>query len=128
MIHVIVGQGISSAREESFEILKNGTVKRQHFHKFGAVPTTTSGIRFGSKKEAHYYEELKIRQRIGEILFFLRQVPFHLPGGTIYRVDFQEFHADGTVHFIDVKGLKTKEFIRNKKQVEALYPVVIEVV
>ena len=30
--------------------------------------------------------------------------------------------------FIDVKGKTTKEFIRAKKQVEALYPVTIRVI
>jgi len=60
------------------------------------------------------------------VLFFLRQTPFHLPGGVTYRVDFQEFHSDGSVHFIDVKGVRTKSFIAKKKMVEALYPVEIE--
>jgi hypothetical protein len=41
-------------------------------------------------------------------------------------VDFQEFRSDGTIHFVDVKGYRTKEYIMKKKQVEALYPVVIE--
>ncbi len=96
-------------------------------HKFHATPTERDGIRFDSKLEARYYQELKIRQRSGEILFFLRQVPIHLPGGTIYRVDFQEFHADGTVHFVDVKGMETQEFKIKKREVEAIYPLLIEV-
>lgn len=103
---------------------KGGAAPR---HKFHAKPTETDGIRFDSKKEARYYLDLKLRQRAGEVVFFLRQVPFHLPGGTVYRVDFQVFEDDGTVRFIDVKGYETPEFIRAKKQVEALYPVEIEV-
>lgn len=95
-------------------------------HKFSAERTEIDGIKFASKKEANYYAQLLVRQRIGEVVFFLRQVPFHLPGGTKYVVDFQEFLADGTVRFLDVKGFQTKEFIRAKKQVEALYPVQIE--
>jgi len=97
-------------------------------HKYRSVPVEYDGIRFDSKKEGRYYNELKLRQASGEVIFFLRQVPFHLPGSVTYRVDFQEFHADGTVHFIDVKGMETKDFIMKKKQVEALYPVTIEVV
>jgi len=97
-------------------------------HKHNAVRVTHDGIKFPSKKEGNYYLQLKMRVKCGDVIFFLRQVPFHLPGNTKYTVDFQEFHKDGTVHFIDVKGMKTKEFIRNKKQVEALYPVEIEVV
>ncbi len=95
-------------------------------HKFSAERTELDGIKFPSKKEKNYYAQLLVRQRIGEVVFFLRQVPFHLPGGTKYVVDFQEFMADGTVRFVDVKGFQTKEFIRAKKQVEAMYPVQIE--
>lgn len=97
-------------------------------HKYNAVKVEFDGIRFDSKKEGKYYNELKLRVQAGEVIFFLRQTPFHIGGGTAYRVDFQEFHSDGTVHFIDVKGFKTKEFIKAKKQVEALYPVEIEIV
>ena len=97
-------------------------------HKFGAVRTVKDGISFPSKAEARFYDELVMRQRGGDVLFFLRQVPFHLPGGVRYVVDFQVFHSDGRVRFIDVKGLETPEFITKKKLVEALYPVEIEVV
>lgn len=102
--------------------------RRIHKHKFNAKPVDEDGIRFDSKKERKYYRELKLRVLAGEVIFFLRQTPFHLPGNVTYRVDFQEFHTDGTIHFIDVKGFKTKEFIRAKKQVEDLYPVEIEIV
>ena len=101
---------------------------KTHKHKFNATKTEFDGIKFDSKKEAKYYYELKMRKMAGEIIFFLRQVPFHLPGGVTYRVDFQEFHADGTVKFVDVKGMKTKDFIMKKKMVEDLYPVEIETV
>ncbi|MCP5244853.1 MAG: DUF1064 domain-containing protein [Burkholderiales bacterium] len=101
---------------------------RRHRHKFNAVRTDIDGIKFDSKKEAKYYGDLKLRKMAGEVLFFLRQVPFHLPGGVTYRVDFQEFHADGSVKFVDVKGMETSEFIMKKKMVEDLYPVEIEIV
>ena len=95
-------------------------------HKFNAKKTELDGIKFDSKKEGKYYLELKLRKQVGEIIFFLRQVPFDLPGNVKYRVDFQEFHSDGTVHFIDVKGMRTPEYIAKKKMVEALYPIEIE--
>ena len=97
-----------------------------HRHKYNAVRTEVNNIRFASKKEANYYDELLLKKEAGIVLFFLMQVPFHLPGNVTYRVDFQEFHTDGTIHFVDVKGVRTKEFIRNKKMVEALFPVEIE--
>lgn len=97
-------------------------------HKFHAIPTESDGINFSSKKEARYYQTLKLRQAAGEVLFFLRQVPFHLPAGVKYVVDFQEFHADGTVHFTDVKGMETPTFKAKRRMVEALYPIKIETV
>ena len=95
-------------------------------HKFNARITEVDGIKFQSKREARYYEELKLRQKAGEVVFFLRQVPFDLPAGLKYRVDFVEFLADGTVRFVDVKGVRTKEYKIKKKLVESLYPVKIE--
>lgn len=99
-----------------------------HRHKFHAIQTETDGIKFPSKAEARYYGKLKARQEAGEIVFFLRQVPFYLPGGAKYVCDFQVFEADGTVHFLDVKGMQTPVFIAKKKMVEALFPVEIELV
>lgn len=95
-------------------------------HKFNAQRTELDGIKFASKKEAHFYENLKIRKLAGEIVFFLRQVPFHLPGNVRYIVDFMTFNADGTVKFIDCKGMKTPLYIAKKKMVEAEYPIEIE--
>ncbi len=106
-------------------------------HKYANVHTTTHGIRFDSKREAAYYDNLLLRVQAGEVVVFLRQTAFHLPGGVVYRCDFQEFLADGSVHFIDVKPWNekkqefylTRQFVRNKKMVEELYhPITIEVV
>lgn len=95
-------------------------------HKFKTKITIRDGIKFDSQKEALYYDQLKLKVKAGIVLFFLRQVPFDLPGGIKYRCDFQIFNADGTVQFIDVKGVRTRGYIDKKKQVEALYPVTIE--
>lgn len=98
-------------------------------HKYNAVKTEADGFKFDSKLEERYYQNLKIRQRVGEIVQFLRQVPFHLPGNSKYVVDFVEFHADGTVHFVDTKGMMLQESINKIKMVEALYaPIKIEIV
>ena len=95
-------------------------------HKFRARQTEYDGIKFPSKKEAEFYLDLKMRQLSGNLLFFLRQVPFHLPGNVRYVVDFVTFDPDGTVHFIDTKGMRTESYIAKKKIVEALYPIEIE--
>lgn len=94
-------------------------------HKFGAVPTYVDGVRFASKREAAYYGQLVMAKTAKELLFFLRQVPFHLPGGVRYVVDFAEFWANGEVRFTDVKGMKTPTYIAKRKLVEALYPIQI---
>lgn len=97
-------------------------------HKFNARAVVIDGIRFDSTKEGRYYHQLKLRQRVGEVLCFLRQVPIHLPGQTRLVIDFLEFHTDGTVHFVDTKGVQTETFKLKLRQVEDLYPFDVEVV
>lgn len=97
-------------------------------HKFNAKQTLRDGIKFQSKKEAAYYDELKLGKQAGEVVFFLRQVPFDLPGGVKYRVDFQVFWVDGTIDFVEVKGYETSEWKMKRKMVESIYPIKIKVV
>lgn len=98
-------------------------------NKYNAVRVELDGFRFDSKAEGRYYLDLKRRKEDGEIIQFLRQVPFHLPGNTRYVVDFVEFHADGSVHFVDVKGRPNETFKLKKRQVDHLYaPIEIECV
>lgn len=91
-------------------------------HKFNAIRTEVDGYKFGSKKEAAYYQKLKIAQQSGELLFFLMQTPLHISPGTVYRVDFVEFWKSGEVRFIDVKGMKLPMYKLKKKLVEEKYP------
>lgn len=90
--------------------------------KYGNQITRVDGIVFHSKKEARYYEQLKLRQQAGEVWFWLRQVSVHLPGGTKYVLDFLVFYKDGHCDFVDVKGRETKEFKIKKREVEHHYP------
>jgi hypothetical protein len=94
-------------------------------HKFNAVRTETDGITFPSKKESKRYSQLKTLKESGEIIFFLRQAPFHLSGGVKYVCDFLIFWADGNVTIEDVKGMKTATYTAKKKMVEAIYPIKI---
>lgn len=84
-----------------------------------------SVIKFASQKEARHYDDNLLYIQNGDLLFQLRQVPFHLPGGIKYVADFMEFWADGEVRIVDTKGRRLPAYIRNKKMVEALYPVTI---
>jgi len=93
--------------------------------KFNAVLCEANGIKFRSKKERRRYLELVCLKEAGEC-WFLRQVPFYLPGNTKYVIDFIIFWKGGRVSFEDVKGMKTPMFIMKKKQTEAIYPIKIE--
>lgn len=93
-------------------------------NKYHNEPTTVDGIRFDSKREARYYEQLKIRKSTGEVAYWLRQVPVHLPGGTKYVVDFLVFFTDvdRAPEYVDVKGRETPVFRLKKREVEHHYP------
>ena len=97
-------------------------------HKFRAIRTELDGIKFASKLEASYYEHLKLLKKSGEVVMFLRQVPFHLPGNVRYVCDYAVFNSDGSVRFVDIKGMVTEQFKMKKKLVESLYPVEITVI
>lgn len=94
-------------------------------HKFNAIRIEHDGIKFSSKKEGQRYKQLKELRDSGEVIFFLRQVPFHLSGGVKYICDFVVFWSNGNVTIEDVKGLRTPVYIAKKKMVEATYPIKI---
>jgi hypothetical protein len=93
--------------------------------KYNAVICEADGIKFRSKKERQRYLELWALREAKEVRYFHRQVAFDLPGNTRYIVDFLIIWNDGQVTYEDVKGVKLPAFIKNKNQVEALYPVKI---
>jgi hypothetical protein len=96
--------------------------------KYHAIMEECDNVKFQSKKEAKYYRELKARVFVKEVAYFLRQVPFDLIGGMKYRVDFMEVWADGSIHWIDVKGFRTQTYKIKRRMVEATYPIkIIEV-
>jgi hypothetical protein len=125
--------------------------KRVRASKYRNVPMEADGIKFASILEARFFQELELRRQAGEILYFLRQVPFHLPGGVIYRIDFAEVMrhpnfqfgdllpkregaldlTDETpvvIKYIDCKGFDTQAGKNKIKQVEALYGVRVHLV
>jgi hypothetical protein len=100
-------------------------------HKYGVSPRekrTADGILFDSQLEMRVYKRLQLEKAAGVVLFFTRQSPFHLPGGVRYVVDFTVYYTDGSVKFIDAKGMETAEFKTKKRMVEALYPIEITIV
>ena len=107
-------------------------------NKYGAIPTTVDGIRFHSKKEAEYYQKLKLMQNHGHFTYFLRQVPYPLPGKIKYYADFVTFRKlsvssdlntnEYEIRVYDVKGKDTRVSINKRKQVEEIYNLKIEIV
>ncbi len=92
--------------------------------KYHAVICEADNIKFRSKKERKRYLELYALRDSGAC-WFLRQVPFYLPGNTKYLLDFMVFWKDGNITLEDTKGKRTPMYIMKKKQVEDLYPVKI---
>jgi hypothetical protein len=78
--------------------------------KYRAVRTTVDGINFASKKEAHVYKQLKIREKAGEITDLKCQVTFPLivqgVKVTSYRADFT-YNESGKRHVVDAKGMRS---------------------
>lgn len=101
---------------------------KKPYNKYRSKRVKTEKGNFDSKKEFNFFGDLLVLQRAGEVSFFLRQVPFHLPGKVKYIVDFVVFYKDGSVKFYDIKGFETPMFKLKKKQVEELYPVQIVIV
>ena len=111
---------------EDIKKLKNS---KRLSHKFGAVRCQRDQINFPSKLERKMYDKLVQLQQSGEIVGFLRQPGFDLPGKVRYFADFQIFWSDGSVQFIDTKGRDTTISVMKRKMVEAQYPwVKIEIV
>lgn len=105
-----------------------GTLATMPKKKYRNQPTVVDGIRFDSKREARYYEQLKLRRAAGEVSYWLRQVPFHMQGGTRYVVDFAVFFVDSAraPAYVDVKGRETPMFRVKRREVQHLYPIKIE--
>jgi hypothetical protein len=101
---------------------------RKKYSKYKAKPVKQDGNYFASKLEFRLHNNLLLLQKTGEINYFLRQVPFHLPGKVKYIVDYQVFYKNGEVKYLDAKGYETPVFKMKKKMVEDLYPIKIEII
>lgn len=91
-------------------------------HKFGAARTERDGIVFASKLEAARYDQLVLLEKAGDVVGFMRQPVFYLPGGTKYIADYLIFWAGGRVTAEDVKGMETAAFKVKWREVQAAYP------
>jgi hypothetical protein len=107
----------------------NFTTAKPKRSKYRNVKVVVDGIRFDSKREAAYYNNLVLCKRTGAIKDLQLQVPFVLSvnGHKIctYRADFVVDWSNGKTEVIDVKGVKTKEYLLKKKLMFAVHNITI---
>lgn len=104
------------------------TVPLKKKPKYRNVPAMSAdGKRFDSKLERDYYEQLVLRWKAGDILWFVRQVNFELEGGVKYRCDFLVVTPAG-VDVVDTTGMLTRTKINKLKQVRARYGIEVQLV
>ena len=105
--------------------------------KYNAVPTTYNGVVYASKKEAAFAQKLDLRLKAGELDYVLRQVPFDLSAGIIYRADFVTLSKEtvdyGVIRWditvYEVKGMETPAWKLKHKLFKDKYPLIaLEVV
>ncbi len=88
---------------------------------------SADGKWFDSKLERDYYEQLVLRWKAGDILWFVRQVNFELEGGVRYRADFVVIKVTG-VDVVDTTGVMTPAKRDKLKQVKARYGIEVQIV
>jgi predicted nuclease of restriction endonuclease-like RecB superfamily len=106
-------------------------------HKYNAKSIAVDGHNFASVKESKRYVELRNMKADGLISNLELQPRFswktiyEANGRSMennryhYRADFRYLDGDGKVIVEDVKGWRTKEYLRKKKIVECLYDLQI---
>jgi hypothetical protein len=96
--------------------------------KYRNVPALSDdGKRFDSKLERDYYQQLVLRWKAGDILWFVRQVNFELEGGVRYRADFVVVMPAG-VEVVDTTGVMTPAKRDKLKQMKARYGIDVQIV
>jgi len=105
----------------------------EYQNKFGARKTqyrSVQGFEYicDSALEARHAAGLDMGITAKTVRFWIPQVPFLLPGGVRYKVDFFVLWAAGNFSFQDCKGRDTPQSILKRKQVFACYGVSVEIV
>ncbi len=89
--------------------------------------TVVDGHMFDSKKEAHHYGILKMREAAGEIYNLQLQPRWELVvnGERIgfYKADFRYKDMEDVEHVIDVKGMKTAVYQLKKRLMYACWGI-----
>ena len=104
--------------------------KKPKRSKYGNKKVNVDGKPFDSVREAKRYKELRILLKAGEISFLARQVEFELNStgshSVIYIADFTYTTKTGERIVEDVKGVRTKEFIKKRRLMKKVHGIIIK--
>ena len=100
--------------------------QRKKPNKYNARKTTVCGHTFDSRREAEYYLELLARKQAGEVVRIGFQPKYTLLSAfkdnegnrqraVTYTADFFVTFADGHSEVIEVKGVRTRDYLLRKK-------------
>ena len=115
-----------TAQETIGNVMRLVRVQSRKKNKYNARKTTVCGHTFDSKREADYYLELLARKQTGEIVRIGFQPSYTLLAGfkdnqgnkqraITYTADFFVTYADGHSEVIEVKGVRTRDYLLRKK-------------
>ena len=115
-----------TAQEAIGNVMRLVRVQSRQKNKYNARKTVMCGHEFDSKREAEIYLDLLSRKQAGEIVRIAFQPQYTLLEGfkdntgknqkpITYTADFFVTYADGRSEVIEVKGVKTRDYILRKK-------------
>ena len=115
-----------TAQEAIGNVMRLLRVQSRKKNKYNARKTVMCGHTFDSKREADYYLELLARKQAGEIVRIGFQPQYTLLEGfkdntgkkqkpITYTADFFVTFADGHSEVIEVKGVRTRDYLLRKK-------------
>jgi len=97
------------------EYIKTGKLPGEKVNKYRARKTPYNGKIYDSAHEAQRAAELQLREKAGEIVKVLEQVPFRLTETITYIADFVILNRDGTYTVEDAKGVRTEGYKLKKR-------------
>ena len=115
-----------TAREAIRNVMRLLRTQRKKPNKYNAHKTVMCGHEFDSKREAEVYLELLAQKQAGEIVRIGFQPSYTLLAGfkdnqgnkqraITYTADFFVTYADGHSEVIEVKGVRTRDYLLRKK-------------
>ena len=115
-----------TAREAIGNVMRILRTQRKKPNKYNARKTMVCGHTFDSRREAEIYLDLLSRKQHGEIVRIRLQPSYTLLAGfkdntgknqkpITYTADFFVTYADGHSEVIEVKGMRTRDYLLRKK-------------